>query len=94
MWGTVGGELETRERAAYSQGCPNWPSLKLFEVEKSGFTRGILVFCDSGWDSAVQNCEVEFQVQLAIVQPDQGGRGLERFIQPGLQIAVNKELLP
>jgi len=33
------------------------------------------------------------QRQLTIVQAGQGWRCLERFVQPGLQIAVNKELL-
>ncbi len=48
---------------------------------------------DAGWRDAVQAVPLIGQGQLAIMQADQSRRSLKRVIQPGLQIAVNKELL-
>jgi len=61
--------------------------------KRLGFPVVLVGFGDSGWSSAVLNGKLKLQCQLAIVQAGQGWRSLERFIQPGLQIAVNKELL-
>ena len=42
---------------------------------------------------AVQGSTLEGQGNLAVVQAGQGRRSFKRRIPPGLQIAVNKELL-